>query len=115
MDITELRKYRFQFESPVINNESKGIALFDLIGTFLVAYLLDKYYLKLSKNKLYAYYLSVIPFGILVHHVIAHIRANNFFNPIEFTFLNKKIFNGELNIYKILLIVLVYFIVVNLK
>ena len=40
MNIEELRKYRIQAALPFFNNQSQGIALFDLVGTFLIAYLI---------------------------------------------------------------------------
>jgi hypothetical protein len=118
MDIQELRKYRFQFEEPYLNNQGAGIALFDTSLTFLAAYLLDSQF-KLSqklpgKNKLQTYYLLVIPFGIIVHHLTAHIQQMVLM-PNETTFLNKKIISTEINIYKILLIIMLYIIYTNVK
>lgn len=117
MNITELRKYRINFENNYFNNKSDGIALFDTSITFIAAYVLN-YYFKLSnklpgKNKIQTYYLLVIPFGILVHHISAHIQQHAWF-PKEFTYLNKKIFSTELNIYKLLLFVLLFISFKNL-
>jgi hypothetical protein len=113
MDIQQLRNYRLNLEKyPFYNNKSDGIALFDLILSFVGAYILDitfKLSNKLPVNnkqyKQYIYYLLVIPVGILVHHLIAHYRARSLI-PQEITFLNKKLFSLEFNIYKILIIIL---------
>ena len=118
MNISELRKYRINFENNYINANSDGIALFDTLITFLVAYILD-YYFKLSnklpgKNKVQTYYLLIIPFGIIVHHIFAHLQQNTWF-PTEFTYLNKKIFSMELNIYKLLLFILLYISLYNIN
>jgi|LakMenE01Jun11ns_1017448.scaffolds.fasta_scaffold9510463_2 hypothetical protein len=115
MSIQELRKYRIELDNiNFVNNESNGIALFDLVLSFIGAFILD-YIFNLSsmlpcKNKKEIYYLLVIPFGILVHHIIAHINSQTFFIPEEFTFLNKKIFSLEFNIYKLLILLILYLI-----
>lgn len=117
MNLSELRRYRLNFEKfPFYNNQSDGIALFDLTVSFIGAYLLDKLFnlsqkLNLcNKNKRFIYYLLVIPFGIIVHHIIAHIRSMKLF-PEEFTYLNKKIMSLTPNIYHLLLIILIVYIV----
>ena len=111
MNIQELRKYRINLEEDFLNDKSNGIALFDTIITFITAYIIN-YYFKLSnklpgKNKIQTYYLLIIPFGILVHHISAHIQQQVWF-PEEFTYLNKKIFSFELNIYKLLVFILIF-------
>lgn len=103
-----IRKYRIDLENyPYYNSNNNGIALFDLITAFLGAFILDKYfnlssYMPSYKNKVFVYYLLVIPFGILIHHIIAHIKEKVLF-PSEITFLNKKIFSLNFNVYHVLL------------
>lgn len=114
MSIGELRKYRIELDNlPIFNNESRGIALFDLILSFVGAFVLD-YLFNLSsllpcKNKKEIYYLLVIPIGILFHHIMAHIKSQTIL-PEEITFLNKKLFSLEFNIYKVLVLVILYLI-----
>lgn len=114
MPVEELRKYRIELDNiPFFNNESRGIALFDLILSFVGAFVLD-YLFNLSsllpcKNKKEIFYLLVIPIGILFHHIIAHMRSKTLF-PEEITFLNKKLFSLEFNVYKILVLVILYLI-----
>lgn len=116
MDLSNLRRHRLDLETfPIYNDQNKGIALFDLIISFIGAYLLDKIF-NLSKilplcknNKRLVYYLLVIPFGIIVHHILAHLRSMKLF-PDEFTYLNKKIMSLQPNIYHILLFILILFI-----
>lgn len=113
--LEELRKYRIELDNiNILNSDSRGIALFDLILSFIGAYIID-YIFNLSyflpcKNKKEVYYLLVIPFGILIHHIIAHLRSFPTLIPEEITFLNKKIFSLELNIYKIVIVTLLYMI-----
>ena len=116
MVIEELRKYRINLEESFFNDKSNGVALFDTLITFIAAYGLN-YYFKLSnklpgKNKIQTYYLLIIPFGILIHHIFAHIQQQAWF-PTEFTYLNKKIFSTELNIYKLLVFILLFIIFKN--
>jgi hypothetical protein len=133
MDLTELRRYRITLDDPFYNSESNGMALFDLATAFLGAYLLDITF-KLSqwipcKNKRLVYYLLVIPVGVIVHHIWAHVKAmedtlpsidgvgrgtGSFkLAPDELTFLNKKLFTLEPNRYHLfilLIIVLIYLV-----
>lgn len=117
MNLSELRRYRIDLEnSPYYNDQNRGIALFDLTVSFIGAYLLDIWF-NLSqkiplcnKNKRLVYYLLVIPFGIIVHHIIAHLRSRKLF-PEEITFLNRKIMSLQPNIYHLLLIILIIYIV----
>ena len=47
--ISNIRKYRIKLDSPTLfNNNNDGIALFDLIGTFIIAYILD-YFFNISR------------------------------------------------------------------
>lgn len=93
-----IRKFRIELQSPFFNSEGKGMALFDLIGTFVIAYVLNEYFmitdtLKIKKE---VYYMSLIPIGIISHLLIK-----------QDTFLNKQLFNFDINIYKILLVALI--------
>lgn len=126
MDLSYLRSFRLDLETfPYYNNKSNGIAIFDLLTAFGGAYILDKLlslpkYIPFCKNKRYIYYLLVIPFGIIVHHIIAHIRSiqnrdKNLLFPQEMTYLNKKLFSLKLNVYHILLIILLYYIINTCK
>lgn len=91
-----VRKYRFTLYSPFLNNVSDGIALFDFIGTFFVAYIIYKLFgFKINKK---VYYSLVIPFAILIHKIFG---IN--------TFLNKQIFSEDVNVYKLLLFISVVF------
>lgn len=117
MDLAELRKYRLDLEQfPYYNSKSIGIALFDVITAFLGAWILDRMfnlsnYLPFCKNnKRYIYYLLVIPFGIVVHHILAHIRSKTWI-PQEMTYLNKKLFSLTPNIYHLFVFMLIAYIV----
>ncbi len=112
MSIDELRKYRIQLEqinniSNVINDRGEGIALFDLILTFFVAYLLQIILPQNIKNSIgindITYYLSLIPLGVIVHIIFQ-----------QDTFLNKKLFSKEMNIYQIIFIMILYLFVMSL-
>ena len=110
--INMLRKYRIH-----INDKSNGIALFDLISSFIGAYLLD-YFFNISntlfgnivKNKNYVkivYYLSIIPIGVIFHILFK-----------QKTFLNTQLLNdSNLNIYKIIVLILIigmiYYTLIN--
>lgn len=97
VSLTDLRKYRVNF-----NDQSNGITLFDLISSFVAAYLLDYYYFKMTNKTIY--YMGVIPLGIVFHILFS-----------QNTFLNSQLFSNEsFNIYKIImtlyLIVFAYFL-----
>lgn len=79
------------------------IALFDLLGSFLGAWLLDNYYLKLDAKQQTIYYLSVIPIGILVHLITG-----------QNTTLNKKLFSPEFNVHKVIVALIIISIIFNL-
>ena len=118
MNIQEIRKHRIQFEKyPFYNDKSEGMALFDLILSFVGAFILD-YTFDISsylpcKNKKYIYYLLVIPLGIIIHHIVAHINSNfSVLFPPEITFLNKALFSREINIYKLLILLNIMVIIV---
>lgn len=89
----ELRKYR------IFN-----IALFDVVSSFLGAFILDKLFSISSyfpgKNKKIVYYLSVIPIGVLIHLIFS-----------QNTFLNQQLFDKSLNGYKISFGILLFLII----
>ena len=97
IDITNLRKYRVLLEPPFLNSIGNGIALFDLILTFFIAYLIEQYILPKLKISRLAYYLSLIPLGIIIHLIFK-----------TETFLSKQLFNNTINIYKILIIIMIF-------
>lgn len=100
-----IRQYRIKLDSvDFLNNQGKGIALFDLIGTFIIAYLLESYITTFFKIKRDTYYLSLIPLGILIHYFIK-----------QDTFLNNQLMNRTLNIYKIVLVLLLYYLYKSLN
>ena len=102
--IQTLRKYRLQFEQPFFNTESQGIAIFDLSMTFIIAYLLEPYirfYLKISRI---AYYLMLIPLGVISH----------IFTKQE-TFLNKQLFSHSINVYQIIMAIIIYQLIKELR
>jgi len=99
-----IRKFRILFDPISFNSRGEGIALFDLILTFVVAYLIEPYILSKIKISKLAYYLSLIPLGIIIH----------LFTTSESTFLNGKLFNNEFNIYKILIIINVITLIIEL-
>lgn len=111
--MNDIRKYRFQFENPFFNDNSKGIALFDLIGTVVVAMVIDNIF-NISQyipgeNKKIVYYILVFLLGILSHRIVAIATGKPFI-----TFIDAKLFNFEFNFYKIFFILilfsLIYFI-----
>lgn len=96
--LTELRKYRLYLEEmPFFNNKSQGIALFDLLGTFMIALLLEKYITNYFNITCKFYYTSLIPLGVIVHFIIG-----------QNTFLNSKLLDYNFNIYKVLFLGLIY-------
>lgn len=97
MNISTLRQYRINLEP---NKKANGIAVFDLVITFFIAYLLESYlttFFKITKKK---YYLSIIPLAILSHILFR-----------QETFLNKQLMNNYVNIYKILLLIILYYLI----
>lgn len=97
MNIKNLRKHRILLEPPFLNSIGNGIALFDLSLTFIIAYLCEQYMLPRLKISKLAYYLSLLPLGVIIHIIFK-----------KDTFLNKQLFNNSLNIYKILMIIIVF-------
>jgi hypothetical protein len=95
--IQNLRQYRVVLQPPFFNNVGYGIALFDLISTFLIARILEPIILPYLQLTRAAYYLLLIPFGILVHLLVN-----------QPTFLNNQVFSKSLNLYKIVIIIIVY-------
>lgn len=97
MNISTLRQYRINLEP---NKKANGIAVFDLVITFFIAYLLESYlttFFKITKKK---YYLSIIPLAILSHILFR-----------QETFLNTQLMNNYVNIYKILLLIILYYLI----
>lgn len=97
MNITDLRKYRFQLQSPFFNSKSEGIALFDFLVTFLVARILEPYIKSIVNISRLAYYLILLPLGVLVHILTK-----------QYTFLNRQLFDRSLNLYKIIVVFILY-------
>jgi len=114
--MTEIRKYRIDIENIpfIFNDKGIGISLFDVATAYIGAYLLDVIFRlpnKLPipcKNTRTIYYLLVIPFGIIIHHILAHIisikEGKGIIIPDEITFLNKKLFTLKPNIYHLVTI-----------
>ena len=106
--ISELRKYRFRLDNGtnIFNSDNDGIALFDLISSFLAAYLLDYFFhisTYLTRVTLHypilLYYLLVIPFGILIHILFS-----------KNTFLNSQLMSQDFNVYKTILLIIIIII-----
>lgn len=95
--LKNIRRYRFVLEPPFFNNTGYGIALFDFIATFFIAWLLETTILPNIQLSRTGYYLSLIPLGIVIH------KLTN-----QNTFLNTKLFDREVNIYKIMVIFIMY-------
>lgn len=104
MSIADLRKYRFQLQMPFLNDKGQGIALFDLGSTFLIAYLLEPYILPKINITRTAYYLMLIPLGIVIHLLTK-----------QDTFLNHQLFNKEINLYKVIIIIILYLLIKEFK
>jgi len=97
IDINNLRNYRIILEPLSLNSIGNGMALFDLILTFFIPYLIEPYILPKLKISRLAYYLSLIPLGVIIHLLFK-----------KETFLNKQLFNNTINIYKILIIIMIF-------
>jgi hypothetical protein len=97
IDINNLRKYRIILEPPFFNSIGNGMALFDLILTFFIPYIIEPYILPKLKISRLAYYLLLIPLGVIIHLLFK-----------KETFLNKQLFNNTINIYKILIIIMIF-------
>jgi len=92
--------YRVDIEKfPFFNKEAQGVALFDLVISFIVAYMIIDFFVpKYIKNS-GVYYASVVPLGIIVHLLIG-----------SHTYLNRKLFSNELNIYKVIILINIYLV-----
>ena len=97
MNINNLRKYRIIIKPPFLNSIGNGIALFDLFFTFFIPYLIEAYILSILKISRLAYYLSLLPLGVIIHVIFK-----------QDTFLNKQLFTNTVNIYKILIIIIIF-------
>jgi hypothetical protein len=110
--ISNMRKYRIKLDSmSLFNSNNDGIAIFDLTGTFIIAYLLD-YFFNISRvfngytrNPKLTYYLVLIPLGVIIHLLILK----------KDTFLNSKLFSSDINIYKIIFAILIILIMYQFK
>lgn len=92
-----LRKYRIQLEHfPFVNDQSHGISIIDFVGTFIIGWLLDKYFNLSGRLNITPkiYYACLIPIGIISHVLFVK----------KTTFLNSKLLTKEVNIYKIILL-----------
>ena len=99
--IDQLRKYRLYLEEPpFLNAKSQGIALFDLLGTFMIAFLLENYITNNLNITRKIYYASLIPLGVIVHWITG-----------QQTFLNSKLLDYNFNIYKVLFLGLILYLV----
>jgi hypothetical protein len=103
MDLKELRSYRIQFEQPFYNSNGLGISLFDLFLTFFIAYLIEPYVRVYTKLNRQAYYLMLLPLG-----VISHIFSN------QHTFLNDKLFDSSINLYKVIMTIIIIKLIIEL-
>src|SRR4029079_970195 len=116
MSVELLRKYRIDLETPpFFNSEGVGIAIFDTSVAFFIARALDKFYnvsrfIPFCSNKKQIYYLLLFPVGVLVHHLIVRIQR-----VPEFSFLNKKLFSPDINIYKVLFLSLLLYTFTSCK
>lgn len=110
--ISNIRKYRIKLDDPkLFNNNNDGIALFDLTGTFVIAFILD-YFFNISqwlsgytKNAKLTYYLILIPLGVVVH--LATLKKE--------TFLNSQLFSKRINVYKIIFFIMILSILYQFK
>jgi hypothetical protein len=106
-DSNFIRKYRIKLDTQsLFNSNNDGIAIFDLSGTFIIAYLLD-YFFNISKifngytkNPRLTYYLVLIPLGVIIHLLTLK----------KETFLNSKLFSSDLNVYKLIFAILIVLI-----
>lgn len=96
-NLSQLRQYRLTLQPPSLNSIGNGIALFDLVLTFAFGYILYPIVNRYVKVKHSTYYLSLLPLGVLVH---ALTNQN--------TFLNKKLFDNTVNLYKISMILVMF-------
>ena len=97
MDLKELRQYRVQLEQPFLNSNGLGISLFDLIMTFVIAYIVEPYIRVYTKLNRQAYYLVLLPLGVLIH-----LLTN------QNTFLNGQLLNDSVNLYKVIMLIIVF-------
>lgn len=102
--ISNMRKYRIKLDSmSLFNSNNDGVAIFDLTGTFIIAYLLDHFFNisrvfnGYTKNPKLTYYLVLIPLGVIIH--LLTLKKD--------TFLNSKLFSSDLNVYKIIFAILI--------
>ena len=89
MTIEDLRKHRLG-----------GVALFDLVLTFVAAYLLDK---NVNFKNKRLYYLSIMPIAVLSHLIIG-----------QKTFVNSQIVSNKFNGIKLVFLIMCLAIVYEL-
>lgn len=95
-----LRDYRIDIEKiPFFNKEAQGIALFDLVISFIVAYMIIDFFVPEYIKNSGIYYASIVPLGVIVHLLIG-----------ADTYLNRKLLSNKLNIYKIIILINIYLI-----
>lgn len=97
ISVGQLRKYRFSFSRGISDS---GIALFDLVGTFVVAFIVAKLF-SIPEKYTRVFYLSLIPFGIVIHLLVK-----------QPTFLNTNLFSPNLDINSISIKSIVILIVI---
>ena len=95
MNIEVIRNYRIALDSG-FNDKGKGISLLDLLGTFIIAYLVRS----LIPIDYATYYLALMPIAILSHVLVG-----------QKTFLNSQLSNNNFNIYKILVAINLYYLI----
>jgi hypothetical protein len=105
----DIRKFRVQInpdlEGFMFNEESKGISLVDLLGTFLGFFILDGIFNikdRIFKDSL-SFYLSSIPIAFLSHNLVG-----------QKTFLSNQLYS-DINIYHYVFGVIIFYVVLNIK
>ena len=88
--VEEFRKYRIG-----------GVAMFDLILTFVAAYIIDKI-IDIKHKKLY--YLSILPLAVLSHLVVG-----------QKSFINSQLFSNEINSVKPMFLIIFLAIILEVK
>jgi hypothetical protein len=104
MDLNAVRSYRIQLEQPFYNSNSLGISIFDLFMTFFIAYIIEPYVRVYTKLNRQAYYLALLPLGVVSHSLSE-----------QHTFLNGKLFDDSINLYKIIMIIIIIKLIYELN
>ncbi len=66
-----------------------GIAIFDLVASFIGAWVIEHFFLSLGADDKKIFYLSVVPVGIVAHVITG-----------QNTFLNSRVISKEINGYQ---------------